>query len=118
MHFRLRTLALAVVADLVVAAARTSSDFDSVPFRWPALFVMSAEDGCTVTSAAGNEALCQRFKERKAAPTEFVLVRSAQPETGDPCRTGAHMHHRAEEETAKIPDDFIVRHKSLLAAPR
>jgi pimeloyl-ACP methyl ester carboxylesterase len=107
-----------LVAGLVFSAARTISDFGSGPFRWPALFVVSAEDGCTGTSAEGNQKLYQRFKERNAAPTEFVLVRSAQPEGGDPCRTGTHMYHRAEEEVAKILDDFIARHTPPPTAPR
>ena len=107
-----------LVAGLVFSAARTISDFGSGPFRWPALFVVSAEDGCTGTSAEGNEKLYQRFKERNAAPTEFVQVRSAQPEGGDPCRTGTHMYHRAEEEVAKILDDFIARHTPSPATSR
>jgi hypothetical protein len=107
-----------LVAGLVFSAARTISDFGSGPFRWPALFVVSADDGCTGTSAEGNEKLYQRFKERNAAPTEFVRVRSAQPEGGDPCRTGTHMYHRAEEEVAKILDDFIIRHTPPATATR
>lgn len=99
-----------LVAGLVFSAARTISNFGGGPFRWPALFLVSAEDGCTGTSAAGNERLYQRFKERNAAPTDFVLVRSAQPEGGDPCGTGTHMYHRAEDEVATILDDFIARH--------
>jgi pimeloyl-ACP methyl ester carboxylesterase len=107
-----------LVAGLVFSAARTISDFGRGPFRWPALFVVSAEDGCTGTSAAGNERLYERFKERSAAPAEFVLVRSAQPDGGDPCRSGTHMYHRAEEEVAKILDDFIGRHTPPPAVPR
>lgn len=107
-----------LVAGLVFSAARTISNFGGGPFRWPALFLVSAEDGCTGTSAAGNERLYQRFKERNAAPTEFALVRSAQPEGGDPCRTGAHMYHRAEDEVATILDDFIARHTPAPAAAR
>ena len=107
-----------LVAGLIFSAARTSSNFGDGPFQWPALFVVSAEDGCTGTSAEGNERLYQRFRERNAAPTEFVQVRSAQPESGDPCRTGTHMYHRAEEEVAKILDDFIARHTPAPAAAR
>ena len=107
-----------LVSGLVFSAVRTISDFGGGPFRWPALFVVSAEDGCTGTSAAGNEKLYERFWERNAAPTEFVLVRSAQPQGGDPCRTGTHMYHRAEEEVAKILDDFIARHTPPPSAAR
>lgn len=107
-----------LVAGLVFSAARTISDFGGGPFRWPALFVVSAEDGCAGTSAPGNERLYQRFEERNAAATEFVLVHSAQPQGEDPCRNGTHMYHRAEEEVAKILDDFIARHTPPPAAPR
>lgn len=107
-----------LVAGLVFSAARTMSDFGSGPFRWPALFVVSAEDRCTGTETAGNERLYQRFKEVNSAPTEFVLVRSAEPEGGDPCRVGTHMYHRAEEEVAKVLDDFIARHTPLPTTPR
>ena len=107
-----------LVAGLVFSAGRTTSDFGSGPFRWPALFVVSAQDSCGGTSAAGNEGLYQRFKERNAAPTEFVLVRSAQPEVGDPCRVGFHMYNRADEEVAKILDDFIGRHTPPAAGSR
>jgi pimeloyl-ACP methyl ester carboxylesterase len=107
-----------LVAGLVFSAARTISDFGGGPFRWPALFLVSAEDGCTGTSAAGNEGLYRRFTERNAAPTEFALVRTAQPGGGDACRSGTHMYHRAEEEVAKILDDFIARHTPQPVAPR
>lgn len=107
-----------LIAGLVFSAGRTISHFGSGPFRWPALFMVSADDGCTGTSAAGNESLYQRFKERNTAPTEFVRVRSAQPDGGDPCRSGAHMYHRAEEEVAKILDDFITRHSPTPTTPR
>ena len=107
-----------LVAGLIFSAARTSSSFGDGPFPWPALFVVSAEDGCTGTSAEGNERLYQRFRERNAAPTKFVQVRSAQPEGADPCRSGTHMYHRAEEEVAKILDDFIARHTPAPAAAR
>lgn len=96
-----------LVAGLVFSAARTISHFGGGPFRWPALFLVSADDGCTGTSAAGNESLFQRFQERNTAATEFVRVRS-----------GTHMYHRAEEEVAKILDDFIVRHTPPHGAPR
>ena len=80
-----------LVAGLIFSAARTSSSFGDGPFPWPALFVVSAEDGCTGTSAEGNERLYQRFRERNAAPTEFVQVRSAQPEGADPPVRDAHV---------------------------
>ena len=104
-----------LVAGLIFSAARTTSHFGSGPFRWPALFVVSAEDGCAATSAAGNEGLYQRFKEGNKAATEFALVRTAQPEAADPCNSGIHMYHRAEEEVARILDDFITRHTPPLA---
>jgi hypothetical protein len=107
-----------LVAGLVFSAARTTSDFGNGPFRWPTLFVVSAEDGCAATSAAGNEGLYQRFKDKSAVPTEFVLVRGAAPEGGDPCITGTHMYHRADDEVAKILDDFISRHTPSPATSR
>ena len=107
-----------LVAGLIFSAARTNSYFGGGPFQWPTLFVVSAEDGCMATSAPGNEGLYLRFKERNTVPTEFVLVRSAQPEASDPCRSGTHMYHRAEEEVAKILDDFVARHTPPHAATR
>ena len=70
------------------------------------------------TEIGQNQALYERYKARSAAPADFVLVRSAQPDGGDPCRSGIHMYHRAEEEVAKILDDFIGRHTSPPAATR
>lgn len=107
-----------LVAGLVFSAARTIADFGGGPFRWPALFLVSAEDGCKATAAPGNEKLYQRFRERNAAATEFVLVRSAQTQGGDPCKTGTHMYHLAEEEVARILDEFIARHTPPPAAQR
>lgn len=107
-----------LVAGLIFSAARTISNAGSGPFRWPTLFMVSPADGCTGTSAAGNEKLHDSFKEKNTAATEFVLVRTTQQESGDPCRSGHHMYHQAEEEVAKVLDDFIARHTPPVQASR
>jgi hypothetical protein len=97
------------VAGIIVSASRNKAYFADFPMDIPALFMSNERDGCVNTPPSYTQGLAEKFRAVNKGPVEFVLVRGGSPESGDPCHTGTHMYHQADEEALRVIDDFAAR---------
>lgn len=98
-----------LVAGAVFAAGRDISRFGNIT-DLPMLFTIAEHDGCQSTTVAGNRAIYEKVKAANKAATEFVLVKGGEPDQRPPCFGGVHLFNGAEDELAKVLEDFIARH--------
>ena len=98
-----------MVSGVVFAAGRDISRFGPVT-DLPVLFTIAERDGCRSTTVAGNRAIHEKVKAGNKAATEFVLIKGGEPDDRPPCFGGVHVFNGAEDELAKVLEDFIVRH--------
>ena len=97
-----------LIAGAIFSAGRDSSRFDPVT-NLPMLFMIAERDGCHATTVSGNRAIYEKVKATNRAATEFVLIKSGERENRDPCFSGIHMFHEAEDEVTKALETFISR---------
>ena len=106
----------ALVSGVVFAAGRDISRFGPVT-NLPMLFTIAERDACHSTTVAGNRAIYEKVKAGNRADTEFVLIQGGEPDQRPPCFGGIHLFNGAEEELARVLEDFIGRHLPPAKAP-
>jgi hypothetical protein len=97
-----------LVYGLIYSSGRRESDFGKIENK-PLLFLATENDGCKETPPSGVRNLFERVKATNKAATEFIDIKTAQPEPRNPCFSGIHMYFGAGPEVAAVLDDFLNR---------
>lgn len=97
-----------LIAGVVFSAGRDISRFGPID-NLPMLFTIAERDGCHSTTVAGNRAIYEKVKATNKAPMDFVLVNSGEHDNRNPCFGGIHVFNGAEDELAKVLEQFISR---------
>jgi predicted esterase len=77
------------------------------------LFIHSEQDRCWTTPYAKAHQNFLETKARNKSTTEFIQIKNAKEQQGDPCFTGVHMYNGAYDEVSLVLTDFLKRHAGL-----
>lgn len=96
-----------LISGMVVSSARNETRF-SAPLDFPILFMDHKNNGCNVDSAT-IYGTYEKVKEISGSAVERAFITSGEAQSLNACVSGFHMYYKADEEVAKVLEDFLIR---------
>lgn len=94
-----------VVSGIIYSSGRNGASFKS-DTNLHVLFLVHEKDGCRKSTYSNSFSAYEDLKKDNSQRTEFVVLKSGEPESQEPCRSGYHMFFNAHEEAYKAIDRF------------
>ena len=97
-----------LIAGVIVSGSQNNTSFNPL-LSIPILFIHHEEDGCINTQPKFAYENYKKTKSFNDANVTFILITGGEYEANDPCISGYHMYHDADEEVVSAIDEFLSK---------
>ena len=94
-----------LISGIIYSSGRNGASFNS-DTNLPVLFLAHEKDGCPKSANSNSLEVYKELKKSGKQKMEYVLLKSGESESKEPCRSGYHMFFNAHEEAYKAIDNF------------
>jgi hypothetical protein len=94
-----------IVSGIIYSSGRNGASFNS-DTNLPVLFLAHEKDGCQKSTNAGSLGVYNDLIKSNKQKMDYVVLKSGEAESRDPCASGYHMFFNALEEAYKAIDRF------------
>ena len=94
-----------MVSGIIYSSGRNGASFNS-DTDLPVLFLAHEKDGCQKSTNANSHYAYERLTKNSTKKAEYVLLKSGDSESRNPCESGYHMFFNAHEEAYRAIDRF------------
>ena len=94
-----------LISGIIYSSGRDGTRFNQ-DTNVPVLFLAHEKDACLKSTPYTSFKVYQDLIKTNKQKTQYVLIKSGESETKEPCRSGYHMFFNAHEEVYKAIDRF------------
>lgn len=94
-----------IVSGIIYSSGRNGASFNS-DANLPVLLLAHEKDGCPKSTNSNSLEVFKELRKSSKQKSEYVVLKSGESESQDPCRSGYHMFFNAHEEAYKAIDRF------------